>query len=139
MAPSSRSRGRLSSRNLQLSARARSAHSHSPLHVQLEEIPMRPRAPIWAGTRLALAGALFRWPCCSSRSRRRANRWGRCPAAGFCSTAAGAWQPAGKQIPLDTLPMATALSPDGKYLLVLNGGYRPPSDQRDRDRIGRAW
>lgn len=36
-------------------------------------------------------------------------------------------KPAGRQVPLDTLPMATALSPDGKYLLVLNGGYRPPS------------
>jgi len=33
----------------------------------------------------------------------------------------------GKQVPLDTLPMATALSPDKKYLLVLNCGYRPPS------------
>ncbi len=36
-------------------------------------------------------------------------------------------QPVGAQIPLDTLPMSTALSPDGKYLLVLNAGYRPPS------------
>ncbi len=36
-------------------------------------------------------------------------------------------QPAGRQIPLDTMPMSTALSPDGKFLLVLNGGYRPPS------------
>jgi DNA-binding beta-propeller fold protein YncE len=36
-------------------------------------------------------------------------------------------QPAGKQVPLDTLPMSMALSKDGKYLLVLNGGYRPPS------------
>jgi DNA-binding beta-propeller fold protein YncE len=35
--------------------------------------------------------------------------------------------PAGKQIPLDTLPMSEVLSPDGKYLLVLNGGYKPPS------------
>jgi YVTN family beta-propeller protein len=35
--------------------------------------------------------------------------------------------PAGKQIPLDTFPMSTALSPDGRYLLVLNGGYNPPS------------
>jgi YVTN family beta-propeller protein len=35
--------------------------------------------------------------------------------------------PVGKQVALDTLPMSTALSPDGKYLLVLNGGYRPPS------------
>jgi YVTN family beta-propeller protein len=36
-------------------------------------------------------------------------------------------QPAGTQIPLDTLPMSTALSKDGKFLLVLNGGYKPPS------------
>ncbi len=36
-------------------------------------------------------------------------------------------RPAGEQIPLDTMPMSTALSPDGKFLLVLNGGYRPPS------------
>jgi YVTN family beta-propeller protein len=36
-------------------------------------------------------------------------------------------QPAGKQIPLSTLPMSSALSHDGKYLLVLNGGYRQPS------------
>jgi DNA-binding beta-propeller fold protein YncE len=34
---------------------------------------------------------------------------------------------AGKQIPLETLPLSTALSPDGKYLLALNCGYRPPS------------
>jgi YVTN family beta-propeller protein len=36
-------------------------------------------------------------------------------------------KPAGTQIPLDTLPMSTAVSRDGKYLLVLNGGYRPPA------------
>jgi DNA-binding beta-propeller fold protein YncE len=35
--------------------------------------------------------------------------------------------PAGKQIPLSTLPMAAALSPDDRYLLVLNGGFLPPS------------
>ncbi len=35
--------------------------------------------------------------------------------------------PAGKQIPLDTFPMSSALSPNGKFLLVLNGGYKPPS------------
>jgi DNA-binding beta-propeller fold protein YncE len=39
------------------------------------------------------------------------------------------WQvrPAGRQVPLGTFPMSSALSPDGKYLLVLNGGYMPPS------------
>lgn len=36
-------------------------------------------------------------------------------------------QPAGKQVPLDTFPMATALSPDGRWLLALNAGYKPPS------------
>ena len=35
--------------------------------------------------------------------------------------------PAGNQVPLDTFPMSSALSPDGRYLLVLNGGYNPPS------------
>ncbi len=36
-------------------------------------------------------------------------------------------KPAGKQIPLDTFPMSTALSPDGRFLLVLCGGFNPPS------------
>ncbi len=57
-------------------------------------------------------------------------------------------QPAGKQIPLDTLPMSSALSPDGKYLLILNGGYKPPSisvlsvaEQRELSRVpvADAW
>ena len=40
-----------------------------------------------------------------------------------------AWivRPAGRQVPLGAFPMSSALSPDGKYLLVLNGGYAPPS------------
>ena len=38
-------------------------------------------------------------------------------------------RPAGRQVPLDTFPMASALTPDGKYLAVLNGGYNPPSIQ----------
>ncbi|HEU0141284.1 MAG TPA: alkaline phosphatase family protein [Bryobacteraceae bacterium] len=36
-------------------------------------------------------------------------------------------RPAGKQVPLDTFPMSCALSKDGKHLLVLNAGYKPPS------------
>ena len=36
-------------------------------------------------------------------------------------------KPAGTQVAVDTLPMASVLSPDGHYLLVLNGGYNPPS------------
>jgi DNA-binding beta-propeller fold protein YncE len=36
-------------------------------------------------------------------------------------------KPAGKQVPLGNLPMSAALSPDGKFLAILNGGYMPPS------------
>src|ERR1700728_628164 len=36
-------------------------------------------------------------------------------------------RPVGTQVPVDTLPMSSALSHDGKFLLVLNGGYKPPS------------
>ena len=46
---------------------------------------------------------------------------------GFLLNSGWVVRPAGRQIALDTLPMATALSPDKKYLLVLHGGYRPPS------------
>ncbi len=35
--------------------------------------------------------------------------------------------PVGTQVPLDTLPMSSAISPNGRFVLVLNGGYRPPS------------
>jgi DNA-binding beta-propeller fold protein YncE len=34
---------------------------------------------------------------------------------------------AGRTIPLGTLPMSHALSPDGRYLAVLNGGFERPS------------
>ncbi len=34
---------------------------------------------------------------------------------------------AGTQIPVDTFPMAAAVTPDKKFLLVLNGGFNPPS------------
>jgi DNA-binding beta-propeller fold protein YncE len=36
-------------------------------------------------------------------------------------------RPAGRQVPLDTFPMSSALSKDRKHLLILNGGYKPPS------------
>src|SRR5262252_3903056 len=49
------------------------------------------------------------------------------PGGAFLLSSGWRLDPAGRQVPLDTLPMSTALSPDGKYLLVLNGGYRPPS------------
>src|SRR5215475_6925620 len=36
-------------------------------------------------------------------------------------------RPAGTDIPLSTLPMSQVLSPDGRMLAVLNGGYAAPS------------
>jgi DNA-binding beta-propeller fold protein YncE len=49
------------------------------------------------------------------------------PDGSFLLNSGWRLRPAGTQIPLDTLPMSCALSKDGKYLVVLNGGYNPPS------------
>jgi YVTN family beta-propeller protein len=49
------------------------------------------------------------------------------PSGGFLLNSGWRLQPAGHQVPVGTLPMSSALSPDGKFLLVLNGGYNPPS------------
>jgi YVTN family beta-propeller protein len=46
---------------------------------------------------------------------------------GFLLNSGWVLRPAGKQTAVDTLPLSTAVSPDGKYVLVLNCGYRPPS------------
>jgi YVTN family beta-propeller protein len=70
---------------------------------------------------LLLAAALL----CSQPSPRE--QVGPLPTGGFLLNSGWRLEPAGKQIPLDTFPMSTALSPDGRYLLVLNGGYKPPT------------
>ncbi len=54
-------------------------------------------------------------------------RVGRQPDGSFLLSNGWRLKPAGAQVPLDTLPMSSALSKDGKFLLVLNGGYKPPS------------
>ncbi len=46
---------------------------------------------------------------------------------GFLLNSGWRLRPAGRQLPLGTLPMSAVVSRDGKYLLVLNGGYMPPS------------
>ncbi len=46
---------------------------------------------------------------------------------GFLLNSGWRLHPAGVQLGLSTFPMSTALSPDGKYMLVLNAGYLPPS------------
>jgi len=51
-------------------------------------------------------------------------------------------KPVGRQLPLDTFPMSCALSKDGRFLAVLNAGYRPPSisviDVKAEREVGRA-
>jgi DNA-binding beta-propeller fold protein YncE len=49
------------------------------------------------------------------------------PGGSFLLNSGWRLNPVGRQVALDTFPMSSALSPDGKYLLVLNGGYKPPS------------
>ena len=64
------------------------------------------------------------------------------PGGGFLLNSGWRVKPAGTQIPLDTLPMSSILSKDGRFLLVLNGGYKPPSvsvlDTKDGHEIGRT-
>lgn len=49
------------------------------------------------------------------------------PGGGVLLVSGWKLQPAGRQVPVDTFPMSSTVSPDGKYLLVLNAGYNPPS------------
>lgn len=53
-------------------------------------------------------------------------RVGPLPGGGFLLNSGWLLRPAGEQIPLSTMPMASALSPDGKFLAILQGGYLPP-------------
>jgi DNA-binding beta-propeller fold protein YncE len=67
---------------------------------------------------------------------------GKLADGGFLLDSGWTIRPAGEQIPVDTLPMSTAVSTDGKYLLVMNGGYNPPSisviDIAARKEVGRT-
>jgi YVTN family beta-propeller protein len=91
---------------------------------------------------ILLAAALL----CSQPAPRE--QVGPLPGGGFLLNTGWRLEPAGKQIPLDTFPMSTALSPDGRYLLVLNGGYNPPTisvleaatgRETSRVRVADAW
>ena len=57
----------------------------------------------------------------------RREQVGPLPGGGFLLNTGWKINPAGKQLDVDTLPMSSALAPDGRFLLVLNGGYKPPS------------
>ncbi len=89
----------------------------------------------------AIAGVL-----CSQPSSRE--QVGKLPDGSFLLPTGWRLKPAGVQVPLDTLPMSSVLSRDGKFLLVLNGGYNPPSisvidtasmRETSRVQVGDAW
>src|SRR6185312_9229938 len=93
-------------------------------------------------TLLVLALALA-WTVRQSHSRPSpTQKVGPLPGGGFLLDSGWIIRPAGDQIPVDTFPMSTALSNNGKYLLVLNGGYNPPSisviDLAQKKEIGRT-
>ncbi len=69
---------------------------------------------------LAAAGILISQPAAPVRV-------GPQPGGGFLLNSGWLLKPAGRQIPLSTGPQATALSPNGKYLAILQAGYLQPS------------
>src|SRR5580692_744099 len=85
------------------------------------------RAWTLLSVRIAMAVALISCVAILSSQPTPREHVGPLPNGAFLLNSGWVLDPVGKQIPLDTLPMSSALSPDGKYMLVLNGGYRPPS------------
>jgi YVTN family beta-propeller protein len=75
---------------------------------------------------LSLFAVILLAACLGSQPQPR-EQVGPLPDGKFLLNSGWRLDPAGRQIPLDTLPMSSALSPDGKYMLVLNGGFKPPS------------
>src|SRR5581483_11373939 len=75
-------------------------------------------------------------------------RVGPLPDGGFLLNSGWTIRPVGEQVPVDTLPLSSAVSHNGKYLLVLNCGYNPPSisvidiahkHEISRTRLPDAW
>ena len=64
------------------------------------------------------------------------------PGGGFLLNSGWKLTPVGTQVEVGTFPMACALSKDGRYLLVLNGGVAPPSISvigvADKKEVGRT-
>lgn len=82
------------------------------------------------------------WPQAAARRQAAQEQVGPAPGGGFLLNSGWTLRPAGQQIPVDTFPMSAAVSANGKYLLVLNGGYNPPSisviDIAQRRELGRT-
>src|SRR5947209_6808190 len=74
---------------------------------------------------IATAGGLLMQEAGPQRAARE--QVGRQADGSFLLNSGWTLRPAGDQIPVDTFPMSTAVSTNGKFVLVLNGGYNPPS------------
>src|SRR5262252_527924 len=85
------------------------------------------RVPGTPKTRFALAAGVIALAALLGSQPAPREQVGPLPGGGFLLNSGWRLDPVGKQVPLDTFPMSSALSPDGKYLLVLNGGFKPPS------------
>src|SRR5260370_14778336 len=48
------------------------------------------------------------------------------PGGGVLLNSGWRVKPAGTQLPLDTMPMSSVLTADGRLLIALNRGYQPP-------------
>src|ERR1051326_3305072 len=97
--------------------------SMSPPSIELakQRGPMQSAARIFIAAAFVLSAALL----ISQPAPRE--QVGPLPGGAFLLNSGWRLDPVGKQIPLDTFPMATVLTRDGKYMFVLHGGYRPPS------------
>src|SRR5580658_4768524 len=78
-------------------------------------------------SRIALVIVLFSLGALLSSQTAPREQVGPLATGGFLLNSGWRLQPIGKQIQLDTLPMSSVVTPDGKYMLVLNCGYKPPS------------
>ena len=94
-----------------------------------------PRQILLAGIALAIAAL-------SSSQPAPREQVGFLPDGGFLLNSGWRVKPAGTQVPLSTLPMASMLSSDGRFLIALNGGYQPPSlsvlETNDGREVGRT-
>ena len=91
---------------------------------------------------MLLAGVAVAIAAVSSSQPAPREQVGFLPDGGFLLNSGWRVKPAGTQVPLSTLPMSSVLSSDGRFLIVLNGGYQPPSlsvlDTKDGHEIGRT-
>ena len=102
---------------------------------------MMRRTLLIAAALLAVAAAIF-------SQRPRTQSVGPTEGGGFMLNTGWRIRPAGRSIALSTLPMSQVLSPDGRMLAILNGGYMPASvslvdtetsRERARATIGDGW